>query len=83
MRAEHLLPDTLNQTVIDGVTIRKGTVGAFLLNARVWLEPSTSASQRAGIEADLCEALPALRALGLFEVLDIRDPALRAWIAAH
>ncbi|KPC54192.1 hypothetical protein [Amantichitinum ursilacus] len=83
MRAEQLLPDHINQTVIDGVTVRKGTVGAFLANARVWCDVATSASQRAAIEADLLQALPALRALGLFEVLDIRNADLRAWVAAH
>ncbi|PRY08571.1 hypothetical protein B0G73_102144 [Paraburkholderia sp. BL25I1N1] len=31
----------------------------------------------------MLDALPALRALGLFDVLDIRDVALRDWVHAH
>jgi hypothetical protein len=29
---------------------------------------------------DIQDALPALNALGLFDVLQVRDPALRAWM---
>ncbi|WP_186082589.1 hypothetical protein [Burkholderia gladioli] len=79
MRAEQLLPDEQNETKLAGVTVRKGTVGAFLANARVLGTPDASGAQR----ADILAALPALRALGLFEVLEIRDPALRAWIEAN
>lgn len=83
MRAEDILPDHVNQADIGGTTIRKGTVAAFLANARVWTNSETSASARAEAETDMLEALPALRAVGLFDVLDIRDTALRNWVDAH
>ncbi|CAH2807816.1 MAG: hypothetical protein CPDRYMAC_0276 [uncultured Paraburkholderia sp.] len=83
MRAEDILPMHINQADIDGVTVRKGTVGAFLANARVWRDPVASADAKAEAERDIVEALPALRALGLFDMLDIRDDALRAFVAAH
>ncbi|SAL42324.1 preprotein translocase subunit SecD [Caballeronia sordidicola] len=83
MRAEDILPDHINQADIGGTTIRKGTVAAFLANARVWTNSETSASARAEAETDMLEALPALRAVGLFDVLDIRDTALRNWVDAH
>lgn len=83
MRAEDLLPDGQNQIDLAGTTIRKGTVGAFLINARVWLDPQSVTSQRQQAEADMRDAVPALQALGLCEVLDIRDPALRQWLAAY
>ena len=79
MRAEDLLPDHLDHTRIDGVLVRKGSVGAFLANARVWSDGDADA--RAQAERHIAEALPALRALGLFEVLEIRDARLRAWVA--
>lgn len=79
MRAEDVLPDSVNEASIDGVSVRKGTVAAFLANARAFAAPST----RATAEAHMREALPALRALGLFDVFEIRDPELRAWVAAH
>jgi hypothetical protein len=81
MRADDVLPDTANQGDFNGVTIRKGTIAAFLANAAAWSDPASSAAQRATAEAHIAEALPALRAVGLFDVLEVRDPALRAWLA--
>ncbi|MGQ7862443.1 hypothetical protein ACUN0G_24670 [Pseudomonas sp. 32A] len=76
MRAEDLLPDHLDQGQFNGVTVRKGTVGAFLVNARTWCDPATLGEQRLLAEQDILQALPALKALGLFEVLQVRDPEL-------
>lgn len=83
MRAQDVLPDHLDQGDFNGVTVRKGTVGAFLANARTWVDQSASAESRTTAERDIVEALSALRALGLFALLDVRDPALRALIASN
>ncbi|KQR78699.1 preprotein translocase subunit SecD [Burkholderia sp. Leaf177] len=83
MRAQDILPDYVDQADLGGITIRKGTVAAFLANARVWIDPATSATARIEVETHMLESLPALRATGLFEVLDIRDTALRAWVATN
>ena len=83
MRAEDLLPDGQNQIDLAGTTVRKGTVGAFLVNARTWLDPQADAAQRLQAATDMQDALPALAALGLFEVLEVRDPTLRQWLAAR
>ena len=80
MKADQILPDAVDQVDLRGTTIRKGTVAAFLLNARVWCDINASEQARAEATADIVEALPALRALGLFDVLEIRDTSLRAWI---
>lgn len=83
MKAHELLPDHVNQRDLDGVTVRKGTVGAFLVNARIWCDRDASAQNRAEAERDIVDALPALRALGIFDVMDVRDAALRGLICAH
>ncbi len=83
MQAKDVLPDGQNQIDLAGTVVRKGTVGAFLLNARVWLDPAAEAAQRQQVQADMQAALPALKALGLFDVLEIRDPALRRWLATQ
>ena len=82
MQAQDLLPDDRNAAQFEGVTVRKGTVGAFLLNARVWGDADAAPAAREVAARDMREALPALRALGLFEVLEVRDPALRRWLDA-
>jgi len=63
--------------------VRKGTVGAFLINARLWLKPGATAEERELTEQDILDALPALVALGLFDFLSIRDPKLREFVAMH
>ncbi|HZX27357.1 MAG TPA: hypothetical protein VFF16_09825 [Telluria sp.] len=83
MQAQDVLPDHINHRDYGGVMIRKGTVAAFLNNARTWLAPDSTPASRAGAEADLVAALPALEALGLFDILAIADPALRAFIATR
>lgn len=83
MRAEDILPDFIDHVTIDGQLLRKGTVAAFLANARLWLDTSRDAAQHEQAEADMVAGLPALRALGLFDILDVRDATLRAWLARH
>ncbi|WP_158934394.1 hypothetical protein [Burkholderia sp. S171] len=83
MRAADILPDDTNVVMLNGVSVRKGTVGAFLANARVWVDPLTPASQRTEAEHDIVDGLPALRALGLFDLLEVRDPDLRALVDSH
>jgi hypothetical protein len=83
MRAEEVLPDDVNQNEINGVVIRKGSIGAFLANAKTLADPAASAEARAIAERDIVQALPALRATGLFDVLQIRNERLRAFVEAH
>jgi hypothetical protein len=77
MRAEDVLPDQQNHGQFNGVTVRKGTVGAFLANTRLWLDESSSIDEKAIVERDILDALPALHALGLFDILQMRDTKLR------
>ncbi|WP_213941630.1 hypothetical protein [Pseudomonas sp. dw_612] len=83
MRAEDLLPDDINQGQFNGTTVRKGTVGAFLINARVLSDAHSPEHLRTIARQDILQALPALRALGVFEVLEVRDPTLRALCAGE
>lgn len=82
MQAKDILPDGMDHSEFKGVEVRKGTVGAFLANARVCTDTQASPEAVAAARRDIQDALPALRALGLFDVLDVRDPGLRAWIHA-
>ena len=82
MRADQVLPDDVDHGQFNGLTIRKGTVAAFLANARTWTRAGAGADERAQAQAQaqIAEDVPALRALGLFEVLEIRDERLRGLI---
>ncbi|PLY41249.1 hypothetical protein CSZ94_16595 [Janthinobacterium sp. ROICE36] len=76
MRAKDVLPDQQNQGQFNGVIVRKGTVAAFLANARLWLDETASVAERTIAERDILDALPALHALGLFDIVQVRDAAL-------
>ncbi|MET4575027.1 hypothetical protein [Ottowia thiooxydans] len=80
MRAQDILPDHADEMQINGLTVRKGSVGAFLVNARALSDPAVTGAAREAFLSDIEAALPALRALGLFDVLEIRDPQLRAFV---
>lgn len=80
MRPEDVLSDTANYADFDGLAIRKGTVAAFLANAQAWLDPKIDAAERAEAELLMRKAVPALEALGVFAILEVRDAGLRALI---
>lgn len=80
MQPQDILPDHQNEVQVNGLTVRKGSVGAFLASARDWQDPSSDPATRAIAEADLRALLPGLHALGLFRVLAARDPALQRLI---
>lgn len=83
MKAEHILPDQQNTVELGGLTVRKGSVGAFLANARLLATDGSTPEQRTEALADLQALVPALAALGLFEHFALRDPALAQVVATE
>lgn len=83
MRAQELLPDHLDEVHINGIAIRKGSVGAFLANAAALEDPAVIGPAREAVLNDIAAVVPALRALGLFTVLEIRNLQLRAFVEAQ
>lgn len=83
MQAQDILPDGQDFTVINGSTVRKGSVAAFLANARVLEDANASAEDRQTAHQDLRSLLPTLEALGLFDIFELRSPALRAEVDRH
>ncbi|WP_442253753.1 hypothetical protein ACS0OX_18755 [Stenotrophomonas pavanii] len=80
MQPQDILPDHQNEVQVNGLTVRKGSVGAFLASVRAWQDAASNDATRAAAEADLRALLPGLHALGLFQVLAARDPALQRLI---
>jgi hypothetical protein len=52
----------------------------FIACAHQMLDPATPESVLCKMEPALLAQLPALRALGVFELFELRDPAMRAWL---
>ncbi|WP_032404561.1 hypothetical protein [Rhodococcoides fascians] len=74
VRPEDVLPDGAERASFDGLEIRKGTVAAFVANARALddAEPGTEAHRE--LLATLEDLAPQLAAIGLFEVFELRNP---------
>jgi hypothetical protein len=53
----------------------------FVACAHAMLDETTTEEQRRRLEPRLLAQLPTLRALGVFELFDIRNPALAALLA--
>ena len=73
---EHLLPDDQSFADLNGITVRKGTAGAFFANLRALNEMSVDAPGRDAIVQQLRQAIPTMRELGLFEMFTFRSPEL-------
>ncbi|ASU85587.1 hypothetical protein CDO52_24775 [Nocardiopsis gilva YIM 90087] len=77
VRPEEILPDGDDHTVLDGLTVRKGTVAAFVANVKA-LDGVEEGSAEWKMLADrIRELVPGVRAVGLFDVLTPKSPQLR------
>lgn len=79
--AADVLPDGAEGGEFQGKFIRKGSIAAFIANAKALagLEPGTPDYE---VIADAIRDLkPALEALALFDVVEVRDPAVAAILA--
>lgn len=75
-----VLPDQVDRAEVNGVMVRKGTVAAFLQNAMRWSDTATPAKDRDAFEREITNSIPALQALGVFSVFELRDERLHAFM---
>lgn len=52
----------------------------FVACAHLMLDPTTPEAQRRALEPRMLMQLPILHALGVFQLFELTDPALRAWL---
>ncbi|MDR6427896.1 hypothetical protein J2738_004051 [Variovorax paradoxus] len=81
MQAQDVLPDGQDFVTRNGIPL--GSVAAFLANAQLLQDPGATAEAMQAAERDLVALLPTLEALGLFDVFELRSPALRDKVARH
>jgi hypothetical protein len=73
---EHLMPDEANFAEVNGITVRKGTMGAFLANLRILSSMPHDAPDREAVVEQCRQALPTMRENGLFDLFIFRSPEL-------
>ncbi len=71
---------SLLQLVSAKPEVSKSPLETFVACAHQMLDPATPEAVRRAMEPRLLAQLPALRALGVFELFELRDPAHKAWI---
>ncbi|GAB3957019.1 hypothetical protein [Micromonospora vulcania] len=82
VRPEDVLPDNADVTVMNGgVPVRKGTIGAFISNAKNLSELESGTPAYDEVVAQLRALTPALTAVGVFDIFEVRSPELREIIA--
>ncbi len=74
--------DQDDEIAFGGVKVRKASVAGFLANAAFLTRPGAPRELQDAVLRDIFDALPTLRAIGLFDVFEIRDPKLRAFVEA-
>ncbi len=62
-------------------TSATSALAVFVACAHQMLDPATPETVRRAMEPRLLAQLPSLRALGVFDLFELRHPALRAWLA--
>jgi len=73
---EHLMPDDKSFVEVNGITICKGTMRAFLANLRILSSMPRDAPDREAVVEQVRQALPTMRENGLFELFTFRSPEL-------
>jgi hypothetical protein len=81
IQPEDMLEDGQDVRVINGISVRKGTLGAFIGNARRLDDYPVGSEERGEIVDQLRVLAPAVRALGLLEVFEPRGEVLRQILA--
>lgn len=82
MRPEDAIPDSNNAYVTTGgVEVRKGTVAAFIENARNLSTLTPGTPDYDAVTAQLRALAPGMAAAGVFDVFEVRSAAIREVIA--
>ncbi|MDI5967065.1 hypothetical protein [Streptantibioticus silvisoli] len=81
VRPEDLLPDGADTCVINDVEVRKGSVAAFVANAKRLDGLELGTPEDTEVRAQLRKLVPALRAVGVLDVFTVRSETLADLIA--
>ena len=77
---QDVLADGQEYAEFEGVSVRKGSVAAFIGNVRALAEVEPSGPRWTEIVEQMRELKPALIRIGVLDVFEIRDPQLRALV---
>jgi hypothetical protein len=67
IKPEDILNDDTDSVLINGVTVRKGTIGAFIFNIDILEDPTTTEGQKKSAKREMKQLAPAIIAVGLYK----------------
>lgn len=70
---EDILADGVDHTIINGKTIRKGTIAAFLANIDILENPATTETQKQQAKNMMIELAPAVLSIGLHKHVTFKN----------
>lgn len=76
VQPEDILPDGVDSTVIDGQSVRKGTIAAFLANTKIFEDPNTDVAQQQEAFFALKKLAPGVIAIGLHQHVVFKNPQI-------
>jgi hypothetical protein len=80
VRPEDVLADDVNSATLNGTEVRKGSVAAFIANAKILESLALTEPLCSEVEAQLRALVPAVRAVGVLDVFAPRTAAIAALI---
>ncbi|MFI9380500.1 hypothetical protein [Kutzneria sp. NPDC052558] len=80
VKPEDVLADGQEYAEFGGVSVRKGSVAAFVGNVQALAEVEPGSAQWTEIVDQMRELKPALERIGVLGVFEIRDPEVRALV---
>ena len=81
VRPEDILPAGIESGVLNGLEVRKGSVAAFVANAKQLEQLTPGSDHYAEVSAQIVQLVPALRAVGVLDVFSPKSPDLADLIA--
>lgn len=76
VRPEDVLPDGADTTIINGKTLRKGTIAAFLANIEILENPQVTEQQKQDALDTMKELAPAVVSIGLHKHVIFKNPQI-------
>ena len=73
---QDILPDGMDSTQIQGKTVRKGTIAAFLANIKIFEDPDSSEVQKQEILTTLRNLAPSVITIGLHKYVTFKNPQI-------
>jgi hypothetical protein len=71
---------SLTELLSKNPVLAESPLETFVACAHQMLDAATPEPIRRAMEPRLLAQLPTLRALGVFDLFELRDPAMRAWV---